>query len=154
MSLQQYIDSKLTIPMPQTHSRPHRGLTRSTSPEKVTIITADSRTLIGTLISADNQTNLVSMSPSRSNTMRQASRDNVSTGGTLVSDRMPQVLQNAVERVIRPVEDPEPSVEVPLGLYIVRGDNVCLVGVVDEELDSSIDWTAVKGATIGGIKHS
>lgn len=90
--------------------------------KKVTIITADSRTLIGTLISADNQTNLV--------------------------------LQNAVERVIRPAEDPEPSMEVPLGLYIVRGDNVCLVGVVDEELDNSIDWTAVKGDAIGGIKHS
>lgn len=44
--------------------------------------------------------------------------------------------------------------EVPLGLYIVRGDNVCLVGVVDEELDNSIDWTAVKGDAIGGIKHS
>lgn len=68
--------------------------------------------------------------------------------------RCSQVLQNAVERVIRPAEDPEPSVEVPLGLYIVRGDNVCLVGVVDEELDNSIDWTAVKGDAIGGIKHS
>lgn len=74
--------------------------------------------------------------------------------GPLISNAISQVLQNAVERVIRPVEDPEPSVEVPLGLYIVRGDNVCLVGVVDEELDNSIDWTAVKGAPIGGIKHS
>ncbi|KAJ0121521.1 lsm domain-containing protein [Diaporthe amygdali] len=90
--------------------------------KKVSIMTADGRTLVGTLISADNQTNLV--------------------------------LQNAIERVIRPVEDPEPSVEVPLGLYIVRGDNVCLVGVVDEDIDNSIDWTAVKGAPIGGIKHS
>lgn len=44
--------------------------------------------------------------------------------------------------------------EVPLGLYIVRGDNVCVVGLVDEALDASIDWTAVKGAPIGGIKHS
>lgn len=63
MSLNQYIDSKRTIPMPQTHSRSHGGLTCSTPLEKVTIITADSRTLIGTLISADNQTNLVSLSP-------------------------------------------------------------------------------------------
>lgn len=78
----------------------------------------------------------------------------VSVVRPLISNAISQVLQNAVERVIRPVEDPEPSVEVPLGLYIVRGDNVCLVGVVDEELDNSIDWTAVKGAPIGGIKHS
>lgn len=78
----------------------------------------------------------------------------VNVVGPPISNAISQVLQNAVERVIRPVEDPEPSVEVPLGLYIVRGDNVCLVGVVDEELDNSIDWTAVKGAPIGGIKHS
>lgn len=44
--------------------------------------------------------------------------------------------------------------EVPLGLYLVRGDNVCTVGLVDEKLDESIDWTKVKGATIGGIKHT
>lgn len=68
--------------------------------------------------------------------------------------RFPKVLQGCIERVIREPEDEEPSVEVPLGLYIVRGDNVCVVGLVDEALDASIDWTAVKGAPIGGIKHS
>ncbi|KAJ9157330.1 hypothetical protein NKR23_g788 [Pleurostoma richardsiae] len=90
--------------------------------KKVTIITADGRTLVGTLVSADQNTNLV--------------------------------LKSTVERVIRPSDDLEPSAEVPLGLYIVRGDNVCIVGLVDEALDDSIDWTAVKGAPIGGIKHS
>lgn len=42
---------------------------------------------------------------------------------------------------------------VPLGLYLVRGDNVCSVGLVDETLDDSINWTLVKGAEIGGTKH-
>lgn len=64
-----------------------------------------------------------------------------------------QVLKNAVERIIRTPDDPEPSAEVPLGLYLVRGDNVCSVGLVDETLDESIDWTQVKGTVIGGIKH-
>jgi U6 snRNA-associated Sm-like protein LSm8 len=63
-------------------------------------------------------------------------------------------MQTTVERVIRDPEDHEPSVEVPLGLYIVRGDNVCVVGLVDEPLDDSIDWTKVKGSVIGGTKHS
>ena len=58
-----------------------------------------------------------------------------------------------VERVIRTPDDNEPSVEVPLGLYLVRGDNVCTVGLVDEALDNSINWSKVKGAAIGGIKH-
>ncbi|KAH6619802.1 hypothetical protein B0J18DRAFT_254337 [Chaetomium sp. MPI-SDFR-AT-0129] len=63
------------------------------------------------------------------------------------------VLHNTVERVIRDPDEGEPSAEVPLGLYIVRGENVCLVGLVDEALDASINWTEVKGAAIGTTKH-
>ncbi|KAK0630144.1 hypothetical protein B0T17DRAFT_589745 [Bombardia bombarda] len=63
------------------------------------------------------------------------------------------VLKNTVERVIRSADDGEPSAEVPLGLYIIRGENVCLVGLVDEALDASINWTEVKGAPIGSTKH-
>lgn len=64
-----------------------------------------------------------------------------------------QVLGQTVERVIRTPDDTEPSTEVPLGLYLVRGDNVCVVGLVDESLDDSINWEQVKGSAIGGIKH-
>ncbi|KAI9171373.1 Sm LSm8 [Paramyrothecium foliicola] len=63
------------------------------------------------------------------------------------------VLSNATERIIRTPDDHEPSAEVPLGLYLVRGDNVCSIGLVDEQLDDSINWTEVKGSAIGGIKH-
>ncbi|KAK3987401.1 hypothetical protein QBC44DRAFT_400232 [Cladorrhinum sp. PSN332] len=63
------------------------------------------------------------------------------------------VLSNTVERVIRSPEEGEPSTEVPLGLYLIRGENVCLVGLVDEALDDSINWTEVKGAVIGTTKH-
>ena len=38
-------------------------------------------------------------------------------------------------------------------MYLVRGDNVCTVGLVDETLDASINWAEVKGSLIGGIKH-
>ncbi|KAK1757459.1 hypothetical protein QBC47DRAFT_156774 [Echria macrotheca] len=63
------------------------------------------------------------------------------------------VLSGTIERVIRSVEDGEPSAEIPHGLYIIRGENVCLVGLVDEALDASINWTEVKGAPIGTTKH-
>ncbi|KAI0876866.1 like-Sm domain-containing protein [Hypoxylon argillaceum] len=89
--------------------------------KKVLIITADSRTLVGNLLSCDQQTNLV--------------------------------LGQTVERVIRTPDDEEASTEMPLGLYIVRGDNVCLVGLVDEPLDNSINWEQVKGSALGGVKH-
>ena len=85
------------------------------------VITADGRTLVGTLLSADQMTNLV--------------------------------LNETIERVIRPPDDPEMSTEVSHGLYLIRGDNVVILGLVDEELDASIDWEKVRGSVIGGIKH-
>ncbi|KAJ8118538.1 hypothetical protein OPT61_g511 [Boeremia exigua] len=46
--------------------------------------------------------------------------------GTLFScdGSMNLVLADAYERIIRPAEEGVPSEEVPLGLYIVRGDSV------------------------------
>ena len=89
--------------------------------EKVLVITADGRTLTGTLLSCDQLTNIV--------------------------------LSNTIERIIRPHDDPEPSSEVSHGLYLVRGDNITICGLVDEELDASIDWEKVRGDVIGGTKH-
>jgi U6 snRNA-associated Sm-like protein LSm8 len=65
-----------------------------------------------------------------------------------------QVLSQTIERIIRPPEDPEASSETSHGLYLIRGDNVAVVGLVDEEIDDSIDWAQVKGAVIGTVKHS
>lgn len=65
-----------------------------------------------------------------------------------------KVLGQTTERIIRPPDDDEPSSEVQHGLYIVRGDNVSVVGLVDEELDESINWNEVRGAVIGSVKHS
>ena len=89
--------------------------------ERVLVLTADGRSLTGTLLSCDQLTNLV--------------------------------LQSTIERVIRPRDDPEDSEEVAHGLYLIRGENVAVCGLVDEELDASIDWAKVRGHVIGGVKH-
>jgi U6 snRNA-associated Sm-like protein LSm8 len=89
--------------------------------EKVSILTTDGRTMVGTLISCDNSMNLV--------------------------------LQDTVERIIRPRDEDLPSEEVPLGLYIVRGDTVAVCGKVDEEVDGQINWEKVHGEPIGTTKH-
>ncbi|KAI1616888.1 hypothetical protein EDD36DRAFT_148498 [Exophiala viscosa] len=89
--------------------------------QKVLVITVDGRTLVGTLLSCDQVTNIV--------------------------------LNDTVERIIRPADDPEPSSEVSHGLYLVRGDNITIVGLVDQELDNSIDWAKVRGEVIGTTKH-
>jgi U6 snRNA-associated Sm-like protein LSm8 len=63
------------------------------------------------------------------------------------------VLRDAVERIIRPADEGIASEEVPLGLYIIRGDSVAVCGKVDEELDQSIDWNKVHGEVLGGTRH-
>ncbi|KAI9790519.1 MAG: hypothetical protein M1816_005026 [Peltula sp. TS41687] len=64
------------------------------------------------------------------------------------------VLAQTVERIIRPADDPEESREIEHGLYLIRGDNVAVVGLVDKELDGTIKWSEVRGNVIGGVKHS
>ena len=63
------------------------------------------------------------------------------------------MLSQTVERIIRPPDDDEPSSEVEHGLYLIRGENVAVCGLVDEEIDSQIDWAKVRGSVIGGVKH-
>jgi U6 snRNA-associated Sm-like protein LSm8 len=132
MSLQAYINSTNL----STTNVARADADELSNPEKVLVITADGRTLVGDLLSCDQLTNIV--------------------------------LNNTTERIIRPPEDPEPSSEVPHGLYLVRGDNITICGLVEKELDASIDWTKVvcipqlysgladhsqRGEVIGGTKH-
>ncbi|KAI9886551.1 MAG: hypothetical protein M1823_001663 [Watsoniomyces obsoletus] len=77
--------------------------------KKVMVLTSDGRSLVGTLLSCDQLTNMV--------------------------------LSNTIERIIRPYDDPEKSREVEHGLYLLRGDTVAIVGLVDEELDARINWS-------------
>ncbi len=39
------------------------------------------------------------------------------------------------------------------GLYIVRGDNVATIGIVDDEVDSEIKWADVKANPLKPIRH-
>lgn len=128
MSLQPYVNSNLSPPSPfssRLFSHPpqnHPPPLTAPGPEKVLILTTDGRTLVGTLLSTDQLTNLV--------------------------------LSSTIERIIRPADDDDPSVEVSHGLYLIRGENVAVCGLVDEELDASIDWGRVRGSVVGGVKHS
>ena len=56
--------------------------------------------------------------------------------------------------MIREHDDPEDSEEVPHGLYLIRGENVAVCGLLDEDIDVEIDWAKVKGSVIGGVKHT
>jgi len=43
--------------------------------------------------------------------------------------------------------------QVPLGLYIIRGDNVAIVGEVDEDKDTALDFEKMRGTPLKPIVH-
>lgn len=40
-----------------------------------------------------------------------------------------------------------------LGLYLIRGDNIAVIGELDEEVDSKIDFSQVRAAPLKSILH-
>ena len=42
---------------------------------------------------------------------------------------------------------------VPLGLYIIRGDNISVVGEMDEASDKQIDFSAIKADPPNQVSH-
>lgn len=61
------------------------------------------------------------------------------------------ILSDTKERII--YKDEAGEIE-EIGLMVVRGDLVSIVGLVDEELDNSIDWTKVRGDPLLKTKKS
>lgn len=42
---------------------------------------------------------------------------------------------------------------VALGLYIVRGDNIAVIGKLDEELDKQIDFSTLQAEPLQHVIH-
>jgi len=42
---------------------------------------------------------------------------------------------------------------IQLGLYMIRGDNVAVVGEIDEDLDSTVDYVNLRAAPVPLITH-
>ncbi|KAH9061088.1 Sm-like ribonucleoprotein [Lactarius vividus] len=60
------------------------------------------------------------------------------------------VLSDSKERVYSIDEGVE---EIPLGLYLVKGDMIILIGEIDEERDSSIDLSTIRADPIPPIRY-
>ena len=43
--------------------------------------------------------------------------------------------------------------QVALGLYVVRGDNICVVGELDEGLDANLDLSAITAPPLKPVTH-
>ena len=62
------------------------------------------------------------------------------------------ILSNATERIFQGVQGGEGCVLEELGLYLLRGENVALVGEVDGEIEKMIRWGDVVGDPIKETK--
>ncbi|XP_015911164.1 U6 snRNA-associated Sm-like protein LSm8 [Parasteatoda tepidariorum] len=60
------------------------------------------------------------------------------------------ILDESHERVYSSSQGIE---QVVLGLYIVRGDNVAVVGEVDDELDARLDLSNIKAEPLNPVVH-
>jgi len=61
------------------------------------------------------------------------------------------ILDETHERVYSSSQGVE---QVVLGLHIVRGDNICVIGEIDEDLDQRLDLNNIKADPINPIPHS
>ena len=59
------------------------------------------------------------------------------------------ILDDSHERVFSTTDGVE---QVLLGLYIIRGDNVALIGEIDEELDKNIDFAGIRADPLSLVK--
>ncbi|KAF5284259.1 hypothetical protein FQR65_LT00260, partial [Abscondita terminalis] len=43
--------------------------------------------------------------------------------------------------------------QVMLGLHIIRGDNVAIIGLIDEELDNRLNLANIKAEPLNSVVH-
>jgi U6 snRNA-associated Sm-like protein LSm8 len=51
------------------------------------------------------------------------------------------------------VYDRSGTQKVPLGLYVIRGDNIAVLGLIDEEVDAEIDFQRICAEPLKPITH-
>ncbi|KAI9567499.1 hypothetical protein HD554DRAFT_2107630 [Boletus coccyginus] len=60
------------------------------------------------------------------------------------------VLSESKERVYSMDEGVE---EIPLGLYLVKGDMIALIGEIDDEIDHAVDLPSIRAEPIPPIRY-
>lgn len=60
------------------------------------------------------------------------------------------ILDESHERVFSTTAGIE---QIVLGLHIIRGDNIAVIGQIDEVLDSRLDFHTLRGEPLGPVVH-
>ncbi|EEC79800.1 hypothetical protein OsI_21233 [Oryza sativa Indica Group] len=121
----------------------------------ISVITNDGRNIVGTLRGFDQATNII---------LDESHERVYSTRYVLVNcDLLPGLLSNALIGSL--VQNSaisnkflswclkEGVQQLVLGLYIIRGDNISVVGEVDEELDARLDLSNLRAHPLKPVIH-
>ena len=134
---------------------------------QVSVITNDGRNIVGTLKGLDQKLNIVLEECQERVFSSDAGVEQVlaarspapcaarSTRAHVATERF---LGNPAVRIVNHIAlHADFSVvyapQVPLGLYIVRGDNIAIVGEVDPQLDGGTDWANLRAEPLKHIVH-
>ena len=60
------------------------------------------------------------------------------------------ILEDSVERIY---SEGEPLEQVPLGLYIIRGDNIAMIAETDPIKDAATDWENLRAEPLKPVIH-
>lgn len=60
------------------------------------------------------------------------------------------ILDECHERVFSPTAGVE---QVVLGLYVIRGDNIAIIGELDQDMDSQVDLSVVRADPLKPVVH-
>lgn len=60
------------------------------------------------------------------------------------------ILDESHERVFSTANGIE---QVVLGLHIIRGDNIAVIGQIDDSIDSRLDFNAIRCEPLGPVVH-
>ncbi|GAB0090755.1 U6 snRNA-associated Sm-like protein LSm8 [Sergentomyia squamirostris] len=60
------------------------------------------------------------------------------------------ILDESHERVFSTTNGIE---QVVLGLHIIRGDNIAVIGQIDDTIDSRLDFSTIRGEPLGPVVH-
>jgi len=60
------------------------------------------------------------------------------------------ILDDTSERIFSTTSGME---QISLGLKIIRGDNVSVIGLVDEAIEQSVDFSKVRGEPLNPVVH-
>lgn len=60
------------------------------------------------------------------------------------------ILSSAFERLVTATD---PVQQVELGLYLIRGENVAIVGEIDEDKDAQVKWQDIRADALKPVVH-